>query len=278
MIKKDEEGNYSATEMGQVTAKMYMSPLDVSDWFSNFSKISSINPSIGSSETLVDKINFAVSICLGKCYSWNSPSKVYISKAEQRTRTISDFAQKLINIGKITWETLPRNPYVKYSAIFYSILRGDDIDPNLQSILYGLQQDFPRIVGTMRQVDDRYGKYHKKQDLCRGFGWGDDWEKLLYRLKYPGIAEHLWELVSIDGVGQVLANKLYSEGIKTKKDIEDPLNHYKVKAAIGEKRTEKILAEMGVSMSKAMSGPAKNKTTKKTSSKEKDKIKADGLF
>jgi len=45
-----KDGVYSATKLGEITAKMYMSPLDVSDWFKNFSKLDRIKSDISSSE------------------------------------------------------------------------------------------------------------------------------------------------------------------------------------------------------------------------------------
>jgi uncharacterized protein YidB (DUF937 family) len=205
---------------------------------------------------------------------------VYISKAEQRTRTIVDFAQKLINAGNITWDSLPKNPYIKYASIFYALLQGEDVDSGLQSILFGLQQDFPRIISTMHQIDDRYGKYIKKQGICKGFDWGNDWNRLLYRLRYPGIAEHLWDLVSIDGVGQVLANKLHTEGIKNKNDFNNPINHDKIKSAIGEKRAEKIFSDLGITSSTVIDPLVKKARKKSTKIKSKDdkKIESESLF
>ena len=279
MIKKDDEGNYSTTEIGQITARMYMSPLDVSDWFSNFSKISAINPSSGASPTQVDALNTSVALALGHCYSWSNPAKVYISKAEQRTRTVVEFAQKLINEGKLSWDTLQRNPYIKYASVFYALLKGETVDTSLQSIVYGMQQDFPRIISTMKQIDERYGKYHKKQGLCKGFDWGESWTRLLYRLRYPGISEHLWDLVSIDGIGLTFAKKLYGEGIKSKKDFENPLNGNRIRDAIGEKRAEKIFSELGVSSIIGPKVKKTRKTTKKAVEEDNwDKVDVKGLF
>jgi replicative superfamily II helicase len=270
MIKKDEEGNYVTTEMGQVTARMYMSPLDVSDWFSNFSKIKYINPFSKLSSVDIDKINTNVAICFAKCFSWSNPAKVYISKSEQSADNILEFAQKLINSGKFSLESVLKTPYVKYASIFYSLLKGDSIDPRLQSITYNLQQDLPRVITTLKQVDERYGKYQKTNGVCNGFGWGNEWDKLGYRLRYPGISEHLWDLVSIDGIGQVLAQKLHNSGIKSKKDFETTSNHMKIKEVIGEKRAEKIFSDMSIT-----SSGEKVKKVKKVTKKEKE---VDSLF
>ena len=281
MIKKNKNEDYEATEMGQITARMYMSPLDVSDWFRNFSTLPAINPSGGSSEAKKDALNVVVSMAFADCYSWGKAGTAYISKAEQRTRAVNDIMEKLSKHNLVQWEHLKHNPHVKYAAIFYSLLNGKQIDNALQSISFGIQQDIGRIINTMKQIDMRYGVYFKRNKKCKGFGWGEDWDKLMFRLRYPGIAPALWGLVSIQGIGQAFATKLFKAGIKTKEDFTNDSNRETIRDILGDKRTSSALKSLGVDslelekkprrkISKSKKTPVRKKASKKKMSSTKD--------
>ena len=68
-----------------------------------------------------------------------SPNKdIYISKKEKGAYSVQLIGRKLgINPEN--------NPYLKYAAIFYSLLSGHDIDSELISISYSIQQDIEAI-------------------------------------------------------------------------------------------------------------------------------------
>lgn len=287
MIKKNDDGNYSTTEMGDVTARMYMSPLDVSDWFRNFAKLDRINPPQSATIEIADVLDVKVAMALAKCYGWSNPAGSYISKAEQRSKAVERLMEKFYEYGLISekdgipgWEDLGTHPHVKYGAIFYSLLKGSSVDNVLQSITYPIQQDIGRIINTMKQIDFRYGRYLKKNDFAKGFGWGEEWDKLMYRLRYPGMAPALWSLVSIDGIGQVYASKLFEAGVKTKDDFSKDSNRETILKILGGNKAKKALESVGVSgveFEKPKKKSAQKRTGKKTTSKKKI-IEAEDLF
>jgi helicase len=251
MIKFDKESQeYTATRLGDITARMYMSPLDVSDWFKNFSRIPYINPPRGSESTENGKrVNFHVALCLSECYQWGrtwfsnkekeyqAPSNtVYISKREADCSSV-------IEIGKRTGLNPSENPHLKYTACLLEILNNEDSSPELTSFRYSLTKDAERIIQTLKQIDEQVGKHAKLAGKCKGFNWGHEWDILESRLKY-GVGVEMVELVRIDGIGRSFAQKLYEKGIKTKKDLKSPTNLEKVEKILGKNRSKKIIESL----------------------------------
>lgn len=274
MIKKDEKEEYSTTEMGQITARMYMSPLDVSDWFRNFSKIKQLNPKKGQDQKIKEAVNIATSMAFSNCYSWAKAANCYISKAEQRAKVVWDLVNVLQRHNLLTSSNIKDMPYLKYAAIFYALLNGNTkIDPQLQSIYSSLRQDFSRMISTMRQIDMRYGSYHKKSSAeCLGYGWGEEWDYLMFRLVYPGISPSLWNLVSVDGIGQVYAERLFNAGIKDKAHIMAEVNKEKIEDILGKKRAQNVLESLGVHCSEIPTGTKIKKPKTKSEKKPKTNI------
>lgn len=249
MIKFDKDNNeYVATRLGDITARMYLSPLDVSDWFKNFSRINFINPPKGSDRTSVaDRINLHVALAFSECYQWGrtwfknsngedvqGPSNaVYISKREAACRSVVELGQRL-RLDPTT------NPHLKYTACFLEILNGQDPSPELMSYAYAMSKDAERVIQAMRQVDDQIGKHAKNAGKCSGFGWGPEWDVLGSRLKY-GVGSEMVDLVKIEGIGRALAKKLFDNGIKTSEDLKSMVNRDKVTKLLGKNRSKKIL-------------------------------------
>ena len=61
MITK-KDGKFCPTRIGEITSKMYMSPLDVSDWFNNFSKIKKLHPEMSDDRKTKEDINLSVDL------------------------------------------------------------------------------------------------------------------------------------------------------------------------------------------------------------------------
>lgn len=243
----ESEGVYEATKLGRITAHMYMSPLDVSDWYVNFSKLKELNPSKSTLPTLARDINLKVASAFAECYSWgltwaaegfqNKNSAVYITKREQASPLV-------IEVGKLLKKSVDSNPYLKYAAIFYARLVGKEIDPVLNNIYFNISKDMDRIISTLKQADAQSGKFLNNMGKCVGFGWTSEWDKLAMRIRY-GVEEYLYELVEIDGIGPVLAEKLFAQKIKGKKDFMDIKNREVVKKTVGDKRFETICKNNG---------------------------------
>jgi len=249
MIKKNENDEYEATKLGLITAKMYMSPLDVSDWFRNFAKIKFLNPPKGESETAKSRrINLLVSLAFAECFQFGRTwaktfdgkdikiinKKVYISKREQECSAVQEIA-RLLGVNDITTQ-----PHIKYAAVFNRLLNGEDVDPALNSYSFGITKDIERIIQTMRLADDNLGKFANAQQKCNGFGWGEEWDLLLSRIKY-GVSHEMLDLVKVDGIGKKFAQKLYGAGIKDISDLKNPTNKKEVLGILGQKRYDKMI-------------------------------------
>jgi len=250
MIKVDKNtGEYVQTKLGEITARMYMSPLDVSDWFKNFSRIKYINPPKNCSKPDVSTIiNLNVASAFAECFQWGktwfkgtdgekdfqAPSNaIYISKREADCESVKQIG---VRLGK---DPLT-NPHLKYVAAFSEILNGEDSSPELMSISYNITKDCERIIQTMKQIDDQIGKHVNGAGKCDGFGWGNEWDILGSRLKY-GVGIEMIDLVKIDGIGRAFAKKLYDNNIKNEKDLKLPINESKVVEILGKNRSKKIL-------------------------------------
>lgn len=239
MIKKGEEG-YEATRLGEITAQMYMSPIDVSDWFRNFSKIKDINPPERATSAIVDKTDLLVSLCFSTINSFGKTTvngelrtnpTVYITKREKMAPTVQELS---IRLGK----DLDNNPHIKYTAVFYNLLRGREVDSELLSYKSSILKDIDRIIQTLKLADMHCGKFSK----CNGFGWGHEWDLLLNRIKYGcGADRAMASLASAPGLGKTRLEKLKSNGIKSKSDFLSPVNKEKIKKIIGPKIYSKAI-------------------------------------
>jgi hypothetical protein len=242
---------YEATKLGIITAKMYASPIDVSDWFSCFSKIPTLNPSKGLSTQEEKHINLQVAVALASCYSfgrtWTSengqrvpiPNKtVYITEAERNTREVMEVANA---VGVFD---VKDHAYLKYAGIFYSLLNGEDISPALNSIYLPLARDFERTIATLQQCDQNVGSQFKKKGKCEGYGWSaHEWDLLCKRLQY-GVRTSLLDLIDIPGVGKKRAEKLELAGITTKQQLMMPEKFAVCKKALGEKTYQGVLEHL----------------------------------
>lgn len=243
-----KDGVHSTTKLGEITAKMYMSPLDVSDWFRNFSKIDRIKTPLGSSPDDQMKDNLRIAQALSRCYSWGvtwnvnkdgskkmvSIPNVYISAREKNAEEVIELCNVL--------NTVPTEPNLKYTALFYRLLNGREVGPILNSYYMTISQDIERIIATLKQCDMGIGRYYHKKDPLKvpGFGWGNDWDNLEGRLKY-GVSSDLAELVGIPNVGKKRAENLRDKGIISKEAIMNPANRDACERALGKKTYEKTV-------------------------------------
>jgi len=243
-----KDGKYKITKLGEVTARMYMSPLDVSDWFRNFSQIDRIKSRPGASMSDETRDNIKIAQALSRCYSWGLTwknegngerslipiSSTYITERERNSEEVVELCS-ILNIA-------PTSPNIKYTALFYRLLSGRPVGPILNSYNMTISKDIERIISTLHQCDMLVGRYFHKKNPAQvpGFGWGDDWNNLQGRLKY-GVSSDLAELVGIPGVGKKKAEKLRDKGVKTLAGVLDPANKDACERAVGKKTHEKIV-------------------------------------
>ena len=253
MMVSCENDEYKTTILGRITSQMYMSPLDMSDWFVNFSKIPSIMPRKGLTEEEEKRINFKIAQCFAECYNWgmtwkigedgkrrkSSIGKNYITAAEKDAPEVSDICEIYGD------ESIKEFPHIKYTATIYRLLNGGEVSQTLNSYKMSISRDIERITTTLRQCDDQLGKKLKESGKTIGFGWGHHWDNLALRLKY-GIRSSLVELVEIPGIGKIRAEKLESVGITTKQELLDPANINKCEKALGKKTYSKAISSISV--------------------------------
>lgn len=241
MINQKEDGDYAATKLGQIAARMYMSPIDLSDWFRNFCKIDRLIPD---SRAQAEQVYLKVAEALGSCYSygitWRSKNemsqniKAYMTKREKDCPAVLSIANKLN-------KQIEYNPQLKYIAIFHSLLMGREIDSALNSTSWGIMKDVERITQTLRMVDDQCGKMMKASGKVRGYGWGKQWDLLQTQLKY-GVGYELINLVRLPGIGKEKAKKLAKAGIMNKSQMMS--REVESKKILGLKTYEKAIGEV----------------------------------
>jgi replicative superfamily II helicase len=246
----NKNGEYKPTILGKITSRMYMSPLDVSDWYRNFSKLYRIKSKPGASEEEERNDNLRISMALGQCYNWGVTWKyseeqkkhvqsispdVYITEMEKNTPEVLEVAS-LLNRSPEGY------PTIKYVSIFYQLLNGGEVSAPLTSYHMGITRDVERIISTLEQCDNQVGRYFHKRDPVKvpGYGWGSDWKNLGCRLKY-GVRSGLAELVDLPWVGKKKAETLEAKGITTKEAFCNPANMDLCEKAVGKKTYQKIL-------------------------------------
>ena len=244
-----KDNKYKANRLGEITARMYMSPLDVSDWFRNFSKISKIVPHSEYDDE--EKINLDVAQSLAKCYNWGTTYKkkddgtiksisnpnVYITNLEMSTSEVQEVSF-LLGIEPKSW------PTIKYVSLFYRLLNGGRISPAMNSHHMMIMKDIDRITSTLQQCDDQVGKKLKKhRSNIKGFNWGKDWDLIRNRIKY-GVRNSLAEIIALPHIGKKRAEKLEKVGINTIEKFTSERNRIICEKLIGSKTYINILREI----------------------------------
>lgn len=225
----DVEEVYEVTQLGKIASIMYFNPLDLYDWFVNFSKIDRLNPQVHFSKNDIRKINVNVCYALANNYEFRK-NRPYISKNELNTSNVSEF----MNVsGK------KADGVCKIAACYYALINGGDVDMPLKSISEQLKFDLKRVLATLKMVHDRYAK---NITGLKGYKYSShEWDILYYRILY-GVDVELCPLVAINGIGREYSKRLYSNGIKNKDDLvkKDQIS----KSILGEKRFKSIIDKL----------------------------------
>lgn len=235
MIKNEaglgEEPRYVSTKLGDITSSMYMNPLDVYDWFFNFLQVPKLNTSLDSTNRQTQEINKQIALALATCYEYRK-NRPFCSRAEANSVTANRFAQ--ICPGDF-------NGVKKIASVYYALLNGDPISSQLTSTAEGLKADIKRVLATVKQIHSKYAGFIAKnnpKDVI-GYHYGiHEWDKLYFRIIY-GVPEEKIELVSIPGIGKKYCDRLYDNGIRTRKEFFNKTDQ--VKTLLGEKRYKTIL-------------------------------------
>ena len=207
VIRKDEKGNYSVTNLGKVACWYYQSPFDVFRWYLNFKTL------------FVEqngKFNDAdIAWAITNTDTWSGD---YVSLAEKLSCT--EFVRSIKDKHEF------RGGVEKWGACVYNMLRGV---PNitLKSNESNINYDLERLVGTLNSIDQMYGQ------------WGQSkfFDVLKMRLKYK-IKQDMVDVVRIKWVGGKVAEQLFAKGVRSVKDFVNPNNVVNVKAVMGTRYTE----------------------------------------
>jgi replicative superfamily II helicase len=233
MIRTNEEtGRYEVTQLGVVSSLMYMHPLDVYDWYRNFSDLEKIGISKtldGSNKNEVATNDLKVCLALADINK-NKNGDAFISSAERETDAVVDFCNRT---GK------PASAVTKAASVYYAMLNDKEVDDPLRSLHFGIVNDLPRVIGTLKAIHQRYGSPQAKNstNIC---GWkynAIEWDVLFTRLKY-GVPRYLTPLASLPEIGKVLAKKLFENGVTSKSDVQSKRSL--VESLIGSKRAKKL--------------------------------------
>lgn len=221
---EEEENKINQTILGNLISKLYIDPI-TSNKFVNFIKKYKEDP-----DNLID-FSLLQIICntfemrpFLNIKDKNIFSDYYNEYEENLYQEVPDVFEvefddyfKSFNVACVLYEWINEQKE-DYLMEKYGITPGD-LNNKLYNgdwVLYSLQE-------ISRLYDEK--ELYKKIDVLRK------------RLKY-GIKEELIKLVELKNIGKIRARKLFNEGIKTQKDIEEKSEI--VVRIIGEKNTEKI--------------------------------------
>lgn len=230
----EEISQWETTQLGNITSLMYMDPLDVYDWFSNFTDLTNIGVMEKSNNYYqVEETDIKVCWALANIYSYKPESGGFLSNAEKDASMVIDFGRRIGYVG----------PQTKIAAAYWYMLQGIEPDECLRSLYFALLNDMERVITTLKLIHANYGKYLAEANDIKGWRFKlIEWDILLARLKY-GVPRKYVPLVVLPDIGRVYAERLYSFGIKDKHDIVE--NKDKVIDIIGLKRAEKLYNKIG---------------------------------
>lgn len=188
----EEDGKYTATNVGKISSIFYYSPFDVADLKLNFYFLFEKNR---------QNDDIYLACALAKIDS--NFSNIVNSTEKQELRA---FDLKLINHLKSQYAFLSEG-MKKAAYCYYNLLNGFNSN-SMSAFQRGLQSDFERLSQVLLAIDS----YSNKSKNSSYFG------NLEARMRH-GVPVHLLELCRLPNIGKVRAKKLYDMGYKTLEDI-----------------------------------------------------------
>ena len=191
-IIMEDEGKYTASNIGKISSIFYYSPFDVADLRLNFYFLFEKN-----------RQNDDIFIACALAKTDSNFSTIVNSAEKQELRS---FDMKLQNHLKNEYSFLSEG--VKKSAYcYYNLLNGFNSN-SMAAYQRGLQTDFERLSQVLQAIDS-YCSKSKQSGYFR---------TLEQRMRH-GVPVHLLELCRLPNIGKVRAKKLYDMGYKTLEDI-----------------------------------------------------------
>jgi hypothetical protein len=188
-----EVGNsLHATALGKIASKMYFTPLSVFEWKTNFDLIF---------QRSLESDIFAVSWALANTSFGNrryNPYGIYYLIEEYKDQVSSlnvDYEGAIIS--GILWWYMLGGPSIK----------------SLISEVGSMQNDFPRILTTLRKIDEDYAHWDRP----------DFWDDLEVMVRHR-IPAYLVPLCKLNGISKTSAMELYNMDIKCLGDMRERLS------------------------------------------------------
>jgi replicative superfamily II helicase len=187
----ENNGIYAATALGQISAQLYFSPVDVNAWKNNFDLIFNRE---------IEENDVAVAWALATVHE--ERRKVDVSHYKMM---VNDYGDQVSSLGlDISSGTLAMG------VLWWNILGGPSMG-RLKNDLDEIQKDFGRIHRALVMLNSMYAYWNKDQFL----------DNLQTQVRYK-VPNYLVQLCKIEGVGKIGAYELYNMGIK---DLEDCKNY-----------------------------------------------------
>ena len=198
-IKVNKEGDYETTHIGKIARDLYLDPIDVAKWDINFKKVNNDkgwDSALDVARAITNEINLLSN-------KW-TPAPL--------TQFVNSFKTSL-SFSNLSYAT---PGHVQGSLIYYRLTKEDaKMDKYMIAGLEAayaphfqlLMKENGRIFSAIKRLSS-YNKWKKEDEL----------EVLQARIIH-GVGKHLVDLVSIPGVGGVIAHQLYAAGLKTKADV-----------------------------------------------------------
>lgn len=193
-IKQDENNIYSVTKLGKVARDLYLDPEDIYNWKCNLKKVEEING--WDKESLL---------------AWmvgNGIKLVHLDYIPQPLRFLNQNFKRACAL-KTTNEAIISVLYYRLCRDQYDSYQIKQLDQITNLYLQLILRDSGRIFGALKRISQLYN-LDREQEI----------EVAKARIIH-GVGKQLIELVSIPGIGGVIATQLYKAGIKTLKDVKD---------------------------------------------------------
>ena len=177
------------TNLGKISAWLYLSPYSISSWNRNFGFLFSKRMEIDDYEL-----------------AW-ALAKIPDNNIGYVPKEIADEAEDMFR--ELAMRNLQCGTTVHAVLAAYKCLVGEEMNGgSLGAMMRTLKFDVPRHVQAIKLIDGMYSRW----------GMDDLWNSLSTRIMY-GIPSYLTDLVRIGGVGGKRARLLYEAGARTVEDV-----------------------------------------------------------
>jgi helicase len=214
-ILKEESGTYTLTQLGKISSMYYYSPYDVSNLYFNFDHLF---------KNEKEQDDYWLTIAL---------SNIDTHRCGIASRMEVDEADGYVNIlrrKKVNFD-MHNASVIKVGYCYHLLLQGKE-NPILSAPMRGLQYDFSRTLEVLSAINRMHGMWNRHMWL----------EQLRARINY-GVPFEMVDIVKLSGIGRVKANKLWTAGLRTLKDISTNINKVKIALNCSDEIAASVVSE-----------------------------------